>query len=80
LTLVTIVALNLGVLLGATVIIEQVFALPGVGSLLLAAINQRDEPVVEGIVLCLSTAVIVMSLLADILYVVLDPRIRHGVE
>ena len=77
-TLVTIVALNLGVLLGATVILEQVFALPGVGSLLLEAINQRDEPVVEGVVLCLSTAVIFMSLLADVVYMLLDPRIRHG--
>lgn len=77
-SLVTIVALNLGVLLGTTVIVEQIFALPGVGQLLVSGVNERDQPVVLGIVLCLSVAVIVMNLLADIAYALLDPRVRHG--
>lgn len=77
-SLVTIVALNLGVLLGTTVIVEQIFALPGIGQLLISGINERDQPVVLGIVVCLSAAVIVMNLLADVAYALLDPRIRHG--
>jgi peptide/nickel transport system permease protein len=79
-SLITIVALNLGVLLGATVILEQVYALPGIGQLLISAINERDQPVVEGIVLCLSIAVILMNLLADVAYYVIDPRVRHGAQ
>jgi peptide/nickel transport system permease protein len=77
-SLVTIVALNFGVLLGSTVIIEQVFALPGIGQLLVSAISERDQPVVEGVVLCLAVAIILMNLLADIAYSILDPRVRHG--
>jgi peptide/nickel transport system permease protein len=76
--LLTLVALNLGTLIGATVIIEQIFAVPGIGHSLLAAINNRDVPVVEAIVLVLAVVVVVANLLADILYAVLDPRIRYG--
>jgi peptide/nickel transport system permease protein len=75
--LLTIVALNLGTLIGATVIIEQIFAVPGIGHSLLEAINNRDVPVVEGIVLVLAVIVVVANLLADVLYAVLDPRIRY---
>jgi peptide/nickel transport system permease protein len=76
--LLTLVALNLGTLIGATVIIEQIFAVPGIGHSLLAAINNRDVPVVEAIVLVLAVVVVVANLLADMLYAVLDPRIRYG--
>jgi peptide/nickel transport system permease protein len=76
--LLTIVALNLGTLIGATVIIEQIFAIPGIGQSLLEAINNRDVPVVEAVVLVLAVVVVVANLLADVLYAVLDPRIRHG--
>jgi peptide/nickel transport system permease protein len=60
------------------VIIEQVFALPGIGSELLTAINSQDVPVVEGIVLVFAVCVVAANLLADLLYGVLDPRVRHG--
>jgi peptide/nickel transport system permease protein len=75
--LLTIVALNLGTLLGATVIIEQIFALPGIGQELLQAINNRDVPVIEGTVLVFAIVVVLANLLADVLYSLLDPRIRY---
>jgi peptide/nickel transport system permease protein len=76
--LLTIVGLNLGTLIGATVIIEQIFSLPGIGQAFLQAINNRDVPLIEAIVLVLATAVVLANLLTDILYAVLDPRIRYG--
>ena len=76
--LLTIVGLNLGTLIGATVIIEQIFALPGIGQLLLQSINNRDVFVVQAVVLFLAFAVVLANLLTDLLYAVLDPRIRYG--
>jgi peptide/nickel transport system permease protein len=76
--LITLVALNLGTLIGATVIIEPIFSLPGVGDILVQSISDHDVPVVEGIVVVLAVVVVVANLLADILYAVLDPRIRYG--
>jgi len=76
--LITIVALNLGALLGATVIIEDIFGLPGMGHELLSAINTRDVPVVEGAVLIFAVMVVAANFLADLLYSLLDPRIRYG--
>jgi peptide/nickel transport system permease protein len=75
--LITIVALNIGTLIGAGVIIEQIFSLPGIGSTLLAAINNRDVFVIQAVVLVLATVVVLANLAADILYAVLDPRIRY---
>lgn len=75
---VTIVALNLGALIGGTVIIEQVFGLGGMGSLLLQSINSRDVVVVEAVVLLVAIVVVGANLLVDLFYSVLDPRIRHG--
>ena len=74
----TIVGLNLGTLIGATVIIEQIFALPGIGRELLQAISNRNIPVIEGIVLVFAVVVVVANLVTDLLYAVLDPRVRHG--
>jgi peptide/nickel transport system permease protein len=76
--LLTIVGLNLGTLIGATVIVEQIFALPGIGRELLAAISNRNIPVIEGIVLIFAVVVVVANLITDLLYAVLDPRVRHG--
>jgi peptide/nickel transport system permease protein len=75
--LLTLVALNFGTLVGVTVIIESIFALPGIGQALLQAINNRDVLVVEAIVLALATVVVLANLVADLLYLVLDPRIRY---
>lgn len=76
--LLTIVGLNLGTLIGGTVITEQIFALPGIGQELVQAINNRDAVVVQSIVLLLAAAVVLANLITDLLYAVLDPRIRYG--
>lgn len=75
---VTMVGLNLGALLGGTVIIEQIFSLPGIGRALVSAINGHDVVVVQAIVLLLACAVVLANLLTDIVYLILDPRIRYG--
>jgi peptide/nickel transport system permease protein len=75
--LLTVIGLNLATLIGVTVIIEAIFSLPGIGYELLQAISSRNVPVVEGIVLVFGVAVVLANLLTDLLYVVLDPRIRH---
>ena len=76
--LITLIGLNLGTLIGGTVIVEQIFALPGIGQELLASINSRDVVVVEAIVTVIALAVVVSNLVVDLLYSVLDPRIRYG--
>lgn len=75
--LITLVALNLGALVGAVAIIEPIFSLPGVGAILIQSIDDHDVPVVEGIVLFFAVVVVVANLLADLLYMALDPRIRY---
>lgn len=76
--LITIVGLNVGTLVSALVIIEVIFSVPGIGSVLLTAINDRDVPVVEGTVVVFGFLVVVANLLTDLLYAALDPRIRYG--
>lgn len=75
--LITLVALNLGTLVGAVAIIEPIFSLPGVGAILISSINNHDVPVVEGIVVVFAVVVVLVNLLADMLYATLDPRIRY---
>jgi len=75
--LITLVALNLGTLVGAVAIIEPIFSLPGVGAILIQSITNHDVPVVEGIVVVFAVVVVLANLLADVLYAVLDPRIRY---
>ncbi|HEX6996822.1 MAG TPA: ABC transporter permease [Gammaproteobacteria bacterium] len=76
--LLTVVGLNLGALISGTVIVEQIFGIPGVGQLLLQAINLRDAVVVQAIVLVLAATTVLANLAVDLLYAVLDPRIRYG--
>ena len=75
---VTILGLQLSFLLAGTIIIENVFYLPGVGRLLFQAIAQRDLMVVKNLVLVLAATVVLINFLVDLLYVVLDPRLRLG--
>jgi peptide/nickel transport system permease protein len=75
--LLTVVGLNIGTLIGVTVIIESIFSLPGIGGALVEAFNNRDILVVQGIVLVLALIVVLCNLLTDLLYTVLDPRIRY---
>lgn len=76
LPILTLIGLQLGGLLGGAVITETVFAWPGVGLLMIEAIQQRDYPVVQAAVLCISVTYIVVNLMTDLLYAWLDPRIQ----
>ena len=74
---VTLVGLQLPILVGGSVIMENIFALPGLGRLMLNALENRDYPVVSGINLLFGTAVVVGNMLIDLTYAFLDPRIRY---
>lgn len=76
LPVVTIIGLQLGSLLGGAVITESIFAWPGVGRLLVQAINNRDIPLVQAGVFVLAVSIVTINLLTDVLYTWLDPRIR----
>ena len=76
LPLVTVAGINLGVLLGGTVVTESVFGWPGVGRLVVQAVTQRDYPVVIAGMLVVSLIFVLVNLLVDLLYAVLDPRVR----
>ena len=73
---VTILGVNIGYLVGGTLVIEQVFALPGVGQLMINSIFQRDFPVVQGVTLVFAILVVIVYLLTDIVHSMLDPRVR----
>jgi len=75
-TIVTLVGLQVDVLLGGAVVTETVFAMPGIGRMVVNAIFQRDYPVVQGGVLFIVANVLVVNLIVDLLYVYLDPRIK----
>ena len=77
LTIVTIVGLQLGQLLAGSIVLENVFYLPGLGRLALGAISARDLPVVQGVVLFVAVTVVTLNFIVDVLYTVLDPRIRY---
>jgi peptide/nickel transport system permease protein len=72
----TILSVNIGFLIGGTVVLEQVFQIPGVGSLLVDAVKQRDFQVIQGLALIAGAAVVLASLAADLTQAVLDPRVR----
>lgn len=74
--IVTLIGLQLGYLVGGSVIIEQVFGIPGLGNLLVQSIFKRDFPVVQAAVLILSLSIVLANLLTDLTYPYLDPRIR----
>lgn len=74
---VTLIGLRVARLLGGTVVIENVFALPGIGRLAVDSIFNRDFPVLQAIVLMMAVAVLLFNLLVDLLYGILDPRVRY---
>jgi peptide/nickel transport system permease protein len=76
LPVVTVSALLFGELLAGAVLTEQIFTIPGFGKLIVDAVFNRDYAVVQGVVLCTAVGFIAMNLIADILYVVLNPRMR----
>jgi peptide/nickel transport system permease protein len=73
---VTAGGLQLGVLVGGTVIVEQVFALPGLGSLIVNSITQHDFTVIQGAILALGASYVLINLVTDLVYPLIDPRIR----
>ena len=75
--IVTLVGLQLPILVGGSVIMENIFNLPGLGRLMLSALTDRDYPLVSGINLFFGTAVVVINLMIDLLYGYLDPRVRY---
>ena len=77
-TVVTFTGLQLGTLLGGTVVVEQIFAWPGLGQLVVQAILSRDYPVVQGVVLIMAFTFVFVNLLVDISYTFLNPQIRLG--
>jgi peptide/nickel transport system permease protein len=75
---ITAIGIQFGYLLGGAAVIETVFTLPGVGYLAVNAINDRDFPVVQGVVLVVASGFVLINILVDVVYSVLDPRIRVG--
>jgi ABC-type dipeptide/oligopeptide/nickel transport system permease component len=80
LPVITILSLRIGWIVGGAVTVEFVFARPGLGSLLINSLNQRDYPVVQGCLLMLAIAVMLGTLLGDILQAAMDPRVRDGLK
>jgi peptide/nickel transport system permease protein len=78
LTLVTVAGINIGRLIGGALIVETIFALPGIGRLLVGAIYARDFIILQGVVLFVAAGFVIVNFIVDMLYAVLDPRIRHG--
>ncbi len=74
---ITVVGLELGTLLSGSIIVETVFSWPGSGSLLVTALNARDHPLVTGLVLVYTAAFVAINFLIDVLYAIIDPRIRY---
>lgn len=75
---ITVIGFQAGYLLGGTVVVEEVFALPGMGRFALAAINQRDYPIVQGVVLIIAVLFVLTNIAVDVLYAYVDPRVRYG--
>ena len=77
LPILTVIGFGFGLLLGGVIVTEQVFAIPGLGRLLVDAIKQRDYPVIQGTILFVSVIYVFVNLLVDLLYAYFDPRIRY---
>ena len=76
--IVTVIGLQVGALFTGAILTETIFSWPGVGKWLIEAIGRRDYPALQGGVMLVSTVVILVNLLVDVLYGVINPRIRHG--
>jgi glutathione transport system permease protein len=74
---VTVIGIQFGILLGGAVVTETIFSWPGVGRMIVGAINYRDFPMVQGPILVLAAAFVLINLLVDLTYAILDPRIRY---
>jgi dipeptide transport system permease protein len=77
-TVVTVIGLQVGTMLAGAVLTESIFSWPGIGKWLIDSISRRDYPVVQGGILLIATLIIIVNLLVDVLYGVINPRIRHA--
>jgi peptide/nickel transport system permease protein len=77
-SLLTVAAINIGTLIGGTIVIEQIFTIAGLGTLIVRSIFTRDYLVVQGAIVIVAVGFVLVNFLVDILYAVLDPRIRHA--
>ena len=77
-TLLTVAGLQFGYLMGGSTMVETIFSWPGIGSLMIKSIDARDYPVVMGITVLVAIAVLVFNILTDLVYGILDPRIRYN--
>jgi ABC-type dipeptide/oligopeptide/nickel transport system permease component len=75
--IVTVLGIQVGTLLGGAILTETVFSWPGLGSMMVRAIQARDYPLVQGGVLLIATTFVLVNLLVDLLYALFDPRIRY---
>ena len=80
LPLVTVVFLQAGALLTGAILTEAVFSWPGLGSLIVEALGKRDYPTIQGCVLFIAFVYMLMTLLSDMVYALIDPRLRYGKE
>ena len=76
----TVMGNSIGYLLGGSIVTETIFRLPGIGRLIIIGVDRRDYPVIQGVVLSIVLVRIIINLAVDILYSVIDPRIRYGAE
>ena len=74
---ITIIGMQVPILIGGSVIIEQIFSLPGMGYMMVMALNARDYPVVNGVMLVFAFGIVVINLLVDLTYGILDPKIKY---
>ena len=75
---VAVISLDIGYLLGGIIVVEEIFAWPGLGRLLIYALENRDLPVIQAITLVLATVYALSNLLSDIVIAILDPRVRYA--
>jgi peptide/nickel transport system permease protein len=76
--LLTVIGLQMGYLMGGEVVIEKVFSYPGLGLLLISSITQRDYPLIQGIILIFAIIIVIINLITDLVYKMVDPKIRFG--
>ena len=75
--IITVIGIGVALLIGGVVITETVFNIPGVGRLVVDAISKRDYPIIQGVILMFSGVYVLVNLMIDLAYTVLDPRIRY---
>lgn len=76
--LVTVIGINVGYLFGGAIVVEQVFAIPGMGRLILGAISERNYPLIQGAILLVTMTFVLINLLVDLIYAKLDPRVEYA--